>query len=86
MPGTIKQLIQNYLHKNVVQVSASMETVGNQEIDHQYIVVDPIEKLNVKKDSSFMLALAMQRRGIECYVFFEKDFAPIRLSGRIEIW
>jgi glutathione synthase len=39
------------------------------------LLIDPIEKLNVKKDSSFMLALAMQRRGIECYVFFEKDFA-----------
>jgi ATP-dependent RNA helicase DeaD len=47
MPGTIKQLIQNYLNKNVVQVSANMETLGNQGIDHQYIVVDPIEKLNV---------------------------------------
>lgn len=47
MPGTIKQLIQNYLNKNVVQVSADMQTIGNQEIDHQYIVVDPIEKLNV---------------------------------------
>ena len=47
MPGTIKQLIQNYLNKNVVQVSASMETVGNQGIDHNYIVVDPIEKLDV---------------------------------------
>lgn len=39
------------------------------------LLIDPIEKLTVKKDSSFMLALAMQRRGIECYVFFEKDFA-----------
>ena len=47
MPGTIKQLVQNYLNKNVVQVSASMETVGNQGIDHEYIVVDPIEKLDV---------------------------------------
>lgn len=47
MPGTIKQLIQNYLNKNVVQVSADMQTIGNQGIDHQYIVVDPIEKLNV---------------------------------------
>lgn len=47
MPGTIKQLIQNYLHKNVVQVSANMETIGNQGIDHEYIVVDPIEKLDV---------------------------------------
>jgi superfamily II DNA/RNA helicase len=47
MPGTIKQLIQNYLHKNVIQLSANMETVGNQGIDHEYIVVDPIEKLDV---------------------------------------
>lgn len=47
MPGTVKQLVQNYLHKNVVQVSANMETVGNQGIDHEYIVVDPIEKLDV---------------------------------------
>jgi glutathione synthase len=39
------------------------------------LLIDPIANLNVKKDSSFMLALAMQRRGIECYVFFEKDFA-----------
>lgn len=47
MPGAIKQLVQNYLHKNVVQLSANMETVGNQGIDHEYIVVDPIEKLDV---------------------------------------
>lgn len=47
LPGTIKQLVQNYLNKNVVQISANMETVGNQEIDHEYIVVDPIEKLEV---------------------------------------
>lgn len=47
LPGTIKQLIQNYLSKNVVEISANMETIGNQGIDHQYIVVNPIEKLDV---------------------------------------
>lgn len=47
MPGPIKQLIQNYLSKKITQVSANMETVGNQGIEHQYIVVDPIEKLDV---------------------------------------
>ena len=47
MPGTIKQLIQNYLSKKVTQVSVNMETVGNQGIEHQYIVVDPIEKLDI---------------------------------------
>jgi glutathione synthase len=41
----------------------------------QLLLIDPIEKLNIKKDSSMMLALAMQRRGMEVYVFFESDFA-----------
>ena len=47
MPGTIKQLVQNYMSKYVTQVSADMKTIGNQGIDHQYVVVDPIEKLDV---------------------------------------
>jgi ATP-dependent RNA helicase DeaD len=47
MPGTVKQLVQNYMSKKVTQVSANMEIVGNSSINHQYIVVDPIEKLDV---------------------------------------
>jgi glutathione synthase len=39
------------------------------------LLIDPLDRLNVKKDSSMMLALALQRRGIETYVFFESDFA-----------
>jgi glutathione synthase len=39
------------------------------------LLIDPLEKLNIKKDSSLMLALAMQKRGIETYVLFESDFA-----------
>lgn len=39
------------------------------------LLIDPLEKLNIKKDSTLMLALAMQRRGIEVYVLFESDFA-----------
>ncbi len=47
MPGTIKQLVQNSLSKKVITIEADMETVGHQGIDHQYVVVEPIEKLNV---------------------------------------
>jgi len=47
MPGAIKQLIQNYMSKHVIEVKVDMETVGHQGIDHQYVVVEPIEKLNV---------------------------------------
>jgi len=35
------------MSKHVIQVSANMETVGNEKIDHQYVVVEPIEKLDV---------------------------------------
>ncbi|WP_044397827.1 DEAD/DEAH box helicase [Lacinutrix sp. Hel_I_90] len=47
LPGTVKQLIQNNLSKHVVQIEVEMATVGHLGIDHQYVVVEPIEKLNV---------------------------------------
>lgn len=47
MPGTIKQLVQNYMSKYVVHIEADMETTGHQGIDHQFMVVEPIEKLDV---------------------------------------
>ena len=47
MPGTIKQLVQNYMSKHVVHIEADMATIGHQGIDHQYVVVEPIEKLDV---------------------------------------
>lgn len=47
LPGTIKQLIQNYMSKHVIQVAVDMETTGHQGIDHNYVVVEPIEKLDV---------------------------------------
>jgi len=47
MPGPIKQLIQNYMSKHVVHIEADMATLGHQGIDHNYMVVEPIEKLEV---------------------------------------
>lgn len=41
----------------------------------QLLLIDPLSKLNIKKDSTLMLALAMQKRGVETYLFFENDFA-----------
>lgn len=39
------------------------------------LLIDPLSKLNIKKDSSLMLAHSLQKRGIETYVLFENDFA-----------
>ena len=47
MPGTVKQLVQNYMSNHVVQIEVDMETVGHQGIEHQFVVIEPIEKLDV---------------------------------------
>jgi len=47
LSGAIKQLVQNYMSKHVVQIEADMTTLGHQGIDHQFVVVEPIEKLDV---------------------------------------
>ena len=47
MPGELKEIVHNYMAKNVISVSSEMATVGHEGINHQYIVVDAIEKLDV---------------------------------------
>lgn len=79
LPGTIKQLIQNYLSKNVVQVSANMETVGNQGIDHQYIVVDPIEKLDV------LMHFLTSKEGERGIIFCKTKAAVNKLAKNLAI-
>jgi ATP-dependent RNA helicase DeaD len=79
LPGTIKQLIQNYLNKNVVQVSANMETVGNQGIDHQYIVVDPIEKLEV------LMHFLTSKEGERGIIFCKTKAAVNKLAKNLAI-
>ena len=36
--------------------------------------IDPLSKLNPKKDTSLMLASTMKEQGIEVYLLFEDDF------------
>lgn len=47
MPGKLKDIVHNFMAKNQVSVSADMETSGPEGIEHQYIVIEPIEKLDV---------------------------------------
>ena len=43
MSGKVKQLVQNYMSKHIIEIDAEMDTVGHKGIDHQYVVVKPIE-------------------------------------------
>ncbi|WP_107038128.1 DEAD/DEAH box helicase [Brumimicrobium mesophilum] len=47
MPGGLKDIVHNYMSKSAISVDSDMVTVGHKGIDHQYTVVEPIEKLDV---------------------------------------
>lgn len=79
MPGAIKQLVQNYLNKNVMHLEADMETIGHQGIDHQYIVVEPIEKLDV------LLHFLHSREGEQGIIFCRTKAAVNKLAKNLAI-
>ena len=79
MPGTIKQLIQNYMSKNVIEFSVDMKTTGNLEIDHQFVVVEPIEKLNV------IMHFLSTREGQQGIIFCKTKAAVNKLAKNLAI-
>jgi ATP-dependent RNA helicase DeaD len=64
MSGAIKQLVQNYMSSHVKQIEANMATLGHPRIDHRYVVVSPIEKLEILLH--FLSSKADQRGIIFC--------------------
>ena len=79
MPGTIKQLVQNYLSKNIIELSVDMKTTGNLEIDHQFVVVEPIEKLDV------IMHFLSTREGQQGIIFCKTKAAVNKLAKNLAI-
>ena len=79
MPGAIKQLVQNYMSKHVVHIEADMATVGHQGIDHQYVVVEPIEKLDV------LLHFLNTKEGQRGIIFCKTKAAVNKLAKKLAI-
>lgn len=79
LSGAVKQMIQNYLSKNVTQVEVEMDTMGHQGIDHQYVVVDPIEKLDV------LMHFLNQRIGERGIIFCRTKAAVNKLGKKLAI-
>lgn len=79
MPGTIKQLVQNYMSKHVLHVETDMQTVGHQGISHQYVVVEPIEKLNV------LLHFLSSKEGERGIIFCKTKAAVNKLAKNLAI-
>ena len=79
MPGSIKQLVQNYMSKHVVQIEADMAVIGHQDIVHHYVVVAPIEKLDV------LLHFLNSRQGERGIIFCKTKAAVNKLAKKLAI-
>jgi ATP-dependent RNA helicase DeaD len=79
MPGTIKQLVQNYMSKHVLHIEADMETMGHQGIDHQFMVVEPIEKLEV------LMHFLSSKEGERGIIFCKTKAAVNKLAKNLAI-
>jgi ATP-dependent RNA helicase DeaD len=79
MPGTIKQLVQNYMSKHVVHIEADMSSLGHQGIDNQYVVVEPIEKLEV------LMHFLKSKEGERGIIFCKTKAAVNKLAKNLAI-
>lgn len=79
MPGAVKQLVQNYMSKHVVHVAVDMATLGHQGIDHQYVIVEPIEKLEV------LLHFLNSKEGERGIIFCKTKAAVNKLAKKLAI-
>jgi len=79
LSGAIKQLVQNYMSKRVIHVEADMGTIGHTNIEHRYIVVEPIEKLNV------LLHFLNSKEGQRGIIFCKTKAAVNKLAKNLAI-
>lgn len=79
MPGAVKQLVQNYMSKHVVHIEADMAQMGHQGIDHKYVVVEPIEKLEV------LLHFLNSKEGQRGIIFCKTKAAVNKLAKKLAI-
>ena len=50
-----------------------------------FFYIDPIENLNIEKDSSLFMALTLKNRGEEVYLLFDHDFYITNFHERISL-
>jgi ATP-dependent RNA helicase DeaD len=79
MSGTVKQLVQNYMSKDLVTIEVDTTTLGHQGIDHQYVVVEPIEKLDV------LLHFLNSKGGERGIIFCKTKAAVNKLAKKLAI-
>ncbi len=79
MPGELKDIVHNYMAKKVISVQTQMETLGHEGIDHHYMVVEPIEKLDV------LLHFLSTQEGERGIIFCKTKAAVNKLAKNLAI-
>lgn len=79
MPGELKDIVHNYMSKNAVSLSADRANIGHEGIDNQYIVVEPIEKLDV------LLHFLNSQEGGRGIIFCKTKAAVNKLAKNLSI-
>lgn len=79
LPGSIKELVHNYMSKDVLHIEANMGSRGHQGIDNQYVVVEPIEKLDV------LLHFLKSKEGERGIIFCKTKAAVNKLAKNLAI-
>lgn len=79
MPGELKEIVHNYLNKNAVSIQSESDQLPHEGIDHQYLVVDPIEKLDV------LLHFLNSQKGGRGIIFCKTKAAVNKLAKNLAI-
>ena len=79
MSGAIRQLVNNYMAKDIIEIEADMKTLGHQGIEHQYVIVEPIEKLEV------LLHFLNSKEGKRGIIFCKTKAAVNKLAKNLAI-
>ncbi len=79
MSSEVKNIVHNYMSKEITEVKVDMEIIGNNEIEHRYIVVDPIQKLDV------LTHFLNEREGEKGIIFCRTKAAVNKLAKNLSI-
>ena len=77
--GAVRELVNDYMSKNVITFEADLETKGHQDIEHQFVVVEPIEKLDV------LMHFLNSRDGQRGIIFCKTKAAVNKLAKKLAI-
>ena len=79
MSSEVKNIVHNYMSNKVTEVEIDMEVLGNTFIEHRYVIVEPIQKLEV------LTHFLNEREGEKGIIFCRTKAAVNKLAKNLAI-